>query len=435
MNDTWKKIRDELTLELGESAGKLLQKTTAYTQGDVVEISCADEGVRFLIESKYKKHILTKYMKHTEGLVSTVRTTSKPTPLPTSIGPLFPTQDTLATRLRQSHIHSSLNFDTFAVSVSNQIAHAAAQAVAKQPGEVYNPLFLWGGVGVGKTHLMHAIGERILRETDMRVYYCSAEEFTNSLVESIRTKSSGVFRRRFRSVDVLLIDDIQFVSQREFVQEELFNTFNTLHTQKKQIVFTADKPPRALERIEQRLSSRFMSGLVVDIGRPDFELKTAIILIKARQRDLYIDMDGAKIIAASVEDIREIEGFLLKLQAVFGARVSIEPEEIRKRLLLPTDTPQHALSPKEIIRIVSQETGIPVKEIRGESRRKTTALSRHIAMYLLKTHTALTYEEIAILLGRKDHTTVMHGVQKVVSEMGHNDNTRKTVEKIRLYFS
>ena len=438
---SWKKILQEIQLETDPSTYKSVfsRTTLEQTPKGEWEIQCPNDGVRFLIETKYKKLLITKLQQHSGGAISVVRITTKEGNTEKQkepIGPLFPDpSETFAARLSKSSLNPQLTFDTFAVSVSNQIAHAAAQAAAQQPGEVYSPLFLWGGVGVGKTHLMHAVGNRILKDTDLRVMYCSAEEFTNALVDAIRSRSSGIFRKRFRSVDVLLIDDIQFVSQRDFVQEELFNTFNALYTQKKQIVFTSDKPPRALQHIEERLASRFLSGLVVDIGRPDFELKTAILLIKARQKHLILDIDGAKVIAGGIEDIREIEGFLLKLRALYGENATISAEDLRRHLIQEPGTHRNGTSPKEIIRVVSQELDIPLKEIKGESRKKNIATARHICMYFLKNYTQLTYEDIAALLGKKDHTTVMHGVQKIIDEIGTNDATRRSIEKIRLYFS
>jgi len=306
--------------------------------------------------------------------------------------------------------------------------------VANGPGTVYNPLFIWGGVGVGKTHLLHAIGRKIIENTTKKVMYCSAEGFTNMLVESIKNKSTSLFRHKIRDLDALLIDDIQFVSQRDFIQEELFHTFNALTTKKRQVVFTSDKPPKAIKNIEKRLVSRFLSGLVIDVQKPDFELKTAILLIKARLRNVDIDIETAKTVCATLDELREIEGFLLKIMALKSTGIEVGGAQIERLLSHSGVQQSKATNSKDIVREVGKEMGISLKEIRSETRKKNIVLARHICMYFLKTQTSLTYEEIAHFLGRKDHTTVLHGVQKIMNGLSQNDQLRAKIEKLRLFF-
>lgn len=438
---SWKKILEEIQLELAPTTFDSLFRKTELNQKDehTWELHCINEGVRFVIERKHKIAIVEKLKKH--GAIQPITlivTAAEGRGAVQELGPLFPNnkEDNFALRLHQSNLNPTSSFDSFAVSVSNQIAHAAALAAATEPGNVYNPLFIWGGVGVGKTHLMQAVGRKIIESTDKRVLYCTAEEFTNFLVDSIRTKSTNLFRKKFRNMDALLLDDIQFISQRDFIQEELFNTFNKLYSQKKQIVFTSDKPPRAIRNIEARLTSRFLSGLVVDIQQPDFELKTAILLIKAQQKKMKLTIEAAKLISASIEEIREIEGFLLKLYSLKKDDEPITESSIERLISHQGGAPNNSkTNPKNIIQAVSHELNVTLKDIKGESRKKDVALARHFCMYFLKTLSDLTYEDIAAILGKKDHTTVMHGVQKIIKEISHNSNMRITADRIRLYFS
>ncbi|MFA6005618.1 MAG: chromosomal replication initiator protein DnaA [Patescibacteria group bacterium] len=437
----WKKTLDEIALEVSPIAfDSFFQKTkTSHVENNTLYVTCPNDGVSFVLENKYRGIVETILKKYSGGVVLRAIFVPAEKTIPegkTPMAPLFRNESVdILSRVQQSGISPILTFDNFAVSISNQMAHAASIAVSRGPGRTYNPLFIWGGVGVGKTHLLHAVGRKIIETTNMTVKYASTEEFTNALVEGIRTKNTNTFRRKFRNIDVLLLDDIQFVSQRDFIQEELFHTFNKLQSMNKQVIFTSDKPPKAIKNIEQRLVSRFLSGLVVDIQPPDFELKTAILLIKAQEKKLDISIEVAKTIAAHIEELRELEGFLLKLSSLKESNIEIKKETVERLLAQSSFINQSRINPKDVIVAVSKEMGVRVKDLKEDSRKKNIALSRHVAMYLLKTLTSLTYEEIAYLTGRKDHTTVMHGVQKIITTLSVNEDLRKTVERIKLYVS
>jgi len=435
---SWKNILDEIALETSPVTYASFFKNTKLTVNDPSGwvLECPNDGVRFILEKKYKTLIEEKLKKHTGSSFSAVSIRSKKITQETKeIGPLFPQRESGENhRMERSGLNPLFTFDNYAVSISNQIAHAASITVANGPGTVYNPLFIWGGVGVGKTHLLHAIGRKIIENTTKKVMYCSAEGFTNMLVESIKNKSTSLFRHKIRDLDALLIDDIQFVSQRDFIQEELFHTFNALTTKKRQVVFTSDKPPKAIKNIEKRLVSRFLSGLVIDVQKPDFELKTAILLIKARLRNVDIDIETAKTVCATLDELREIEGFLLKIMALKSTGIEVGGAQIERLLSHSGVQQSKATNSKDIVREVGKEMGISLKEIRSETRKKNIVLARHICMYFLKTQTSLTYEEIAHFLGRKDHTTVLHGVQKIMNGLSQNDQLRAKIEKLRLFF-
>ncbi len=438
-NVLWKKTLDEIQIEVSGVVFNSFFKNTKLLKIEegLAHIVCPNNGVLFMLKNKYQSLVLKTIKKYGGAIIKNVFFSSSEQPTNSgSVGPLFLSEEKQnKERLFRAGLPPNLDFENFAVSVSNQMAHAASLAVSNSPGTAYNPLFIWGGVGVGKTHLLCAIGRRVIEKIGLSVLYCSAEDFTNSLVEAIRNKSTGLFRKKYRKTDVLLLDDVQFVSQRDFVQEELFHTFNKLRSEGKQIVFASDKPPKLIKKIEKRLVSRFLSGLVVDIQPPDFELKTAIFLIKARERGIEVGVDIAKIVAGHTEDLRELEGVLLKLKILAQKETKINEETIKK-LLMYSDRPTNIKnSPREIIRLVSQEFGIKLKEIKEDGRKKNVVLARHVCMYLLKTLTNLTYENIADLVGKKDHTTVMHGVQKIINQIPNNDSLRRSINKIKSFFS
>lgn len=437
-NALWKKTLDEIQIEVSDVVFNSFFKNTKLVEvdEDKIHIVCPNDGVLFMLKNKYKNLVLKIVKKYSGGDIKNVFFSSESQRVANkSIGPLFSKgADYEKERLARAGLSANLDFENFAVSVSNQMAYAAALAVSNNPGSTYNPLFIWGGVGVGKTHLLCAIGRRVIKKTNLSVFYCSTEDFTNSLITAIRNKNTGFFRKKYRNVDVLLLDDIQFVSQRDFIQEELFHTFNKLRSEGKQIVFTSDKPPKLIKKIEKRLVSRFLSGLVIDIQPPDFELKTAILLIKAKERGLSIDINLAKTIASHTEEIRELEGFLLRLSALKQGGIKLDETTIKKLLTNSDRTTQNKNSPREIIRAVSQEFGVGLREIKEENRKKDVALARHVCMYLLKTLTNLTYENIADLVGKKDHTTVMYGVQKIINQIPNNEALRQSINKIKNRF-
>lgn len=437
----WKKTLDELGVDMPEMTFQMFfKRTTAQELNEnTLTIWCPNDGVCFVLQNKYYDVVFNTLQKYSpipitkivyvSGHQNTRNAGVRPAELFTNIGP--GAED----KIRAAGLNSRFTFESFAVSVSNQLAHAALLAVSQNPGKTYNPLFLWGGVGVGKTHLIQALGRKVIETTGQTVLYCTMEDFTNNLVEAIKNKSTALFRKKYRACDVLLIDDIQFVSEREFIQEELFYTFNKLQAAGKQVIFTSDKPPRAIKKIEDRLISRFLSGLVIDIQQPDFELKTAILLLKGRERGLSLDAETARLVAAHIEELRELEGFLLRLVALKESGVIITKDAVERTLLQNGLPLIKRNDPRDILRVVCKEMGASLKEVREEGRQKKVALARHVAMYFLKTLTSLTYEEVARIVGKKDHTTVMHGVQKVINAAPTSEALRHSLERVRAYFS
>jgi chromosomal replication initiator protein len=322
------------------------------------------------------------------------------------------------------------------------MAYAAATAVAKNPGTAYNPLFFYGGTGVGKTHLMHAIANQLLAtRPEMRIVYCMGEEFLNEIVEAIQTKSARQFKQKYRSAQLLLVDDVQFIAGKQTAQEEFFHTFNTVHREGGQIVLTSDRPPSEISRLEDRLRSRFEGGLTVDVAAPDFELRVAIANIKAEAMGLAVPPDAAQLIAANITDTRAIEGFLRRLTTEVATRRSAVTAELVSSLLniknhgngILTEPSKSAkrVSPQEVLDSVAEYFGIKTTALKGAKRDRPIARPRQVFMYLCRTELGLTHEDIGGSLGGRDHTTVMHGVETITRELSTNTRLREAVEGIK----
>jgi len=323
-------------------------------------------------------------------------------------------------------------FSTFIVGSSNRLAHAASFAVAEAPGLSYNPLFLYGGVGLGKTHLIQAIGHSAL-ERGLAVLYVSSETFTNEIVNAILSRSTEEFRAKYRSVDVLLVDDVQFIAGKESTEEEFFHTFNSLHENSKQIVICSDRPPKAMLRLEERLRSRFEWGLIADIQPPDLELRIAILRAKTEFQRHNVPSEVIDFVARRVDtNIRELEGSMNRVLAY--AEMSREPltvEMARTAMLsLAIDTKGNQPSLSQIVRCVSEYYRIPEEVLRGKQRDKYIVVPRQIAMYLMREETGLSTSEIGEELGR-DHSTVIHGCEKIAKEMQENSTLKREIEAIR----
>lgn len=342
-------------------------------------------------------------------------------------------------RARSIGLRSDYTFTTFAVSSSNEMAHAAATAVSNHPGGAYNPLFLYGGVGVGKTHLMHAIGHNILEQKpNTKIIYCTGEEFTNQIVGAIRNKNAIEFKERFRKVDILLIDDIQFIAGKNTVQEEFFHTFNALTKRSSQIVLTSDRPPHEMSLLESRLKSRFEAGLMIDIQQPSFELRTAILLIKSKALNLPIPIEMAKMIAARVDSARKIEGILNSLRSAIELRgQELSPELIERTLVAEADQrrPNLNVQIKDIIKIVADHFHLKQNSIKGKTRKKNITKARHIAMFLAKEDLNEPYAEIGNWFSNRDHTTVMHAVNKISEHIELDEALKQEVSAIRMTLS
>ncbi len=328
-------------------------------------------------------------------------------------------------------INSRYTFHNFVVGASNRLAHAASLAVAEKPAQAYNPLFLYGGVGLGKTHLLHAIGNHS-HNNGLEVLYVSSEVFTNDLINAIRGHSTQAFRDKYRNTDVLLVDDIQFIAGKESTQEEFFHTFNTLHGQDKQIVISSDRPPKALVTLEERLCSRFEWGLAADIQPPDLETRLAILRSKADRLGCSVPSELMELIARRVQsNIRELEGALTRVAAfanLSGLTLSAQLVETALGDMLPRKT---EVEPQEVIRKVADSFGTTVEGILGRNRSQQVALPRQVAMYLLREEANVSLPRIGKFLGGRDHTTVIYGCEKIASLLQEDDRLRKQVLEIR----
>ncbi len=332
-----------------------------------------------------------------------------------------------------SSLNPQYRFDSFVVGNSNRFASAASQAVAEKPGIAYNPLFLYGGVGLGKTHLLHAIGNRLKRAAPgTRVVYLAAEDFVNDLITSIRFERMPAFRERYRTIDVLLVDDIQFLAKKERSQEEFFHTFNVLYTRQKQIIVTSDAQPRDMADIEERLRSRFGSGLLADIQPPDLETKVAILQRKARQlQGLDLDTDVAMFIARQVHsNVRELEGLLNRVTAfasLSGVPLDLEFAKEALRDVLPEQ--DRPVSSAQIIKMVAHHYGLKVREIKSKSNSRQITYPRQIAMYLCKRLTEMSYPEIGRVFNGKHHSTVMYSVEQIERRRADDERLAAQLER------
>lgn len=328
-----------------------------------------------------------------------------------------------------AYLNPRYTFKNFVVGGNNRMAHAAALAVAEKPARAYNPLFVYGGVGLGKTHIMQAIGNSILAaRDDLRVWYTSAENFMNEMILAIKEANTIAFRNKYRGMDLLLIDDIQFIAGKETTQEEFFHTFNTLYDAHKQIVLTSDRPPKALIDLEERLVSRFEWGLVTDIQPPDFETRVAILRKKADDDGLKIEDEVFHMIADGVKsNIRELEGSLVKLVAASSVQgAPITPELARENLKDIFKPPARTISAEDIKRVVARHFKIAPETLIGRRRTSAIALPRQVAMYLARLLTSMSLADIGTAFGNRDHTTVIHACEKV-GEMIRTDTEFKAV--------
>jgi chromosomal replication initiator protein len=328
-------------------------------------------------------------------------------------------------------LNPRFTFDSFVVGSSNQFAHAAARAVAESPSRSYNPLFLYGGVGLGKTHLVHAIAHEVVRRSPgMKVMYLSAERFLNELINALRFERMHEFKSRYRELDVLLMDDIQFIAGKDSTQEEFFHTFNALHDAQKQIVVTSDALPKEIPTLEERLRSRFEWGLIADIQPPDLEMKVAIIRKKAAAEKAEIPNDVALYIAGTVRsNVRELEGRVnrvLAFSSLTGKPVSVELARETLRDILGHD--ENRAIPSEILKSVASHYGLRVSDLKAKTNAKPIAFPRQVAMYLCRKLTGLSYPEIGRLFNDKHHSTVMHSVEKIEKLVEDDPDFRKVIE-------
>jgi len=442
----WNEILESLKVSVSDAifstwfSHTYLVKVEKLGKRYLTEIGCPSPFVKTTIESRYYGLIqdsLSKSLGSPCDLVVTVKPMQSKSST-TTPAPLFDKdekdEDNLE-KLITSGIRLNFTFDNYAVSSSNQMAWAAAEAVSKDPVKAYNPLFIWGGVGVGKTHLMNAIGHKIVeKDKELKIFFCTGEQFTNDIVEGIRNKSTQSFRNKYRKAKVLLIDDIQFIAGKNAVQEEFFHTFNALVGLGAQIVLTSDQPPSDISKLEERLRSRFEAGLIVDISPPDFELRCAICQFKLKDRGLDLPMDLIQLLAGNIDSARKIEGFIIKLATTARIRKKNIDEEMIESLLGKGSEKNNQIKKydsNDLITAVSKYFSIGKRSLLGTSRTRPIALPRQILMYLLRTQLGLPLQEVGRLIGGRDHTTVMYAVDKITHLTSEDVQIRQDIRGIK----
>lgn len=441
-DQVWKNVLSALKVSLSQANYQTWFSSTFVVSvkkvsdtRQAVEIGCSSSFIADGIEKRYFG-LLQDALNQTTNLKNDITfiVRQKVKHDSKKVEPLFansqPENTTLINEaLRRGRVRPGFAFENFAVSGTNQMAHAAAEAVSNNPGYAYNPLFLYGGVGIGKTHLMLAIAHKLIeKDLNTAMSYCTGEDFTNEIVEAIRNKTTQAFKERYRKLKLLMVDDVQFIAGKDRVQEEFFHTFNTLQSSGSQIVLTSDCPPDEINKLEARLRSRFEAGLIVDIAPPDFELRAAITLIKSQERGFELPTEIAQVIAANIDSPRKIEGFLTKLTSHLSLTREPLTIELVNKLLGSTNGDTQAykkpVSPQSVINAVSSYYSLGKRRLLGDSRAQTVALPRQILMYILRTDLGLSLQEVGRLVGGRDHTTVMHAVDKI---------SKKIIEKSGLH--
>lgn len=441
LQETWKTALGEIETEVSRAQFLTFFKKSALISIDDKTATIAIQssiGID-LLQKRFSGVIKTALKKNTgnEYKLSFVAKTIPPKNGADKTGPLFlqelesPQPQTAPKPLKQlTRVRPEFRFETLAVSSSNQLAFVSAQTVAKNLGKSYNPLFIYGPVGVGKTHLMQAIANDVYeKHPEKIIIYISSEEFTNEVVEAIRHNDTSRMKKRFRTASLLIIDDIQFFAGKEKVQEELFHTFNILIDGEAQIVLSSDRPPHEIKKLEKRLLSRFASGLTVDIESPDFELRTAILLIKAKKYGVDLPIEIAKAIAEKAVDTRSLEGMLLRIITEAKSKnLPVNNSLVYKIVKGQRDEEKNRLHPDDIVDKICRYYNIKTTQIKGPKRDAHLVKARHIAMYFLKKELGMTFVEIGNALGGRDHTTIMHGIEKLEAITTSNTQNPLTVE-------
>ena len=441
LKEKWDKILESIRddNELSNVAFKtwLLPLKVFRIEGNILKITAPYEQAATYVENKYKTFLYVAVAEAmgeeyeiriiTEDEALKEKPLEPETPKKAAAAPAPKVAEEQKTNLNPRY-----TFDTFVIGSNNRFAHAAALAVAESPGKEYNPLFLYGGVGLGKTHLMHSVAHYILQQDPTKkVLYVTSEVFTNELIDSIRNgnnNSMTAFREKYRNIDVLLIDDVQFIIGKESTQEEFFHTFNALHSANKQIIISSDRPPKDMETLEARLQSRFEWGLIADISSPDYETRMAILRKKEELDGYNIDDEVIRYIATNIKsNIRELEGALNKLVALSNLEkreINISmAEEVLKDIISPNQ--KREVTPQVILEVVAEHYGISVSDIIGGKRNAEIVTPRQVVMYLCREITDTPYKAIGILLGNRDHSTIINGDGKVRKQLQANDGSLK----------
>ena len=443
MSQLWKSVRGEFEVSMSSGAFITWFKQTDLVKfdGSIAEISVPNVFVKQQFESRLNDQLKQTFTKHGHtpkkiiysiGITGSNKNTTEDSRT-MSITSLRSTPQGSSSKISRTSLNPRYTFDNYIVGGSNDLAYAACQAVAANPGVKYNPLFIYGGVGLGKTHLIQAVGNEIsAKKPELNVTYVNSETFVNDFIEWIRFKKKG-FSDKYRRVDVLIVDDMQFIASKEKTQEEFFHTFNALHQANKQIIISSDKPPKNIPTLTERMRSRFEWGMSIDIQMPDFETRCAIIDTKAAQSGARLTRETTEYLANNIKtNIRELEGALNQLLAVAELR-SIEPDIQTAMGLLSTNRqsrPSH-LTSRQIIEKTAKYSGVSVAEMKGSRRDRYIVLPRQIAMYLLRSELHMSFPRIANELGRKDHTTAIHSIEKIDKALKLDLVVREQVVAIR----
>lgn len=438
-NDVWKTVLGEIETEISRANFLTLFKRTRLVslEDDVATIVAPSAMIIDLLERRFQeiiKKTLEKHLGRPTHIIFVPGTVEEEKNKTTDAAPLLKFAEEKKTTIGHlPRVRDDFTFENFAVSESNQLAYVSAKAVAEKLGVAYNPLFIYGPVGVGKTHIMQAIAnEAYKKDSTKKVLYTTSEEFTNEVVEAIRENDTSRMKRKFRNLDILIMDDIQFIAGKERVQEELFHTFNILIDKRAQIALSSDRPPSEIKKLEKRLSSRFAGGLTVDIDNPDFELRCAILLIKSKRHGVGLPMEAAKKIAEETQDTRSLEGSLLRVITEAARRQEEISVDLVKSVLKTDKEEERPLYPDSLIKGICEFYNVKPTLLKGPKREASLVKVRQIAMYLLKKDLGLSYVEIGNLLGGRDHTTAMHGVGKI-EELLKNSLFLREVDKVRGY--
>ena len=458
LKELWRAVLGELQLAMTKANYDTWFKETSVIseEDDVFCIGVPNAFAREWLENKYRTQVRTA-LQRLIGRTVDVRFVTLPggaalaqpgqrslnsaysggnyTSSGSAVSPAAPPSERRTDGSAAAVLNPRYTFAMFVVGSNNRLAHAAALSVAERPGHSYNPLFVYGGSGLGKTHLMHAIGHAVLsRHPKKRVAYATSEKFTNEFINSIRGQKSEEFRERYRRIDVLLIDDIQFIAGKEGTQEEFFHTFNAIHEEGKQIVLSSDRPPKAIPQLEDRLRSRFEWGLIADISAPDLETRIAILRAKAEVANVSVPPPVIDFLAQRiVSNIRELEGALTRIVAYATLNALAVTTELAQTMLqnILYNPRRQSLSPERIVETVAKYYGVPSDQLRGKARDKQIVLPRQIAMYLMREETEAPLLRIGEALGGRDHSTILHGCEKIEREMGENDDFRRDINALR----
>lgn len=438
----WKAVQTELQLSMSEVNFNGWIKPTQLTElreaGERVEaiIKCPSGYHQQMLEQRYLGQIARAIEKQTEKKTEVVFVIGKEVGKQAveMVSPLFESNSPAGQGSGKHNLNPRLVFDSYVVGASNNFAYAAAQGVAKSPGTRYNPLFIYGGVGLGKTHLMHAIGHEIYRSNpDWDIMYLSAETFGSDLIASLQNKKTAQFKKKYRAPNVLLIDDIQFIAGKEYIQEEFFHTFNELYMSQRQIVLTSDRTPQEMVKLEERLSSRFMGGIMVDVQPPDYETRVAILTQKCEALGIKVAPETISLVAErAAGNIRELEGALQGiLTRAMAEGGEITNELVRKYYGTESERRVKQVRPSTVIAKTAEYFEYKAGELTGVSRKAPLAHARHVAMYILYKEFSVPYEQVGELFGGRDHTTVMHAVEKIEGRIKTEPTTAKAIADIK----